>query len=166
MNKSHQQFMIDAIDIAKETFNKHDGGPIGAIIVKDNKVIGKGRSRVVLDNDPTAHAEIIAIRDACNNLGHYRLTHCILYTTSQPCPMCLSACYWAAIDQIFYACLIEDAQQIGFNDLFIQNELRKHENERQIKMTQILRETVLPLQQKWYLENKEWYNRIKDFKNE
>jgi len=115
MNK----YMDIAIDLSKDNFNKKYGGPFGACIVKDNKIIGKGINLVIKNSDPTAHAEIMAIRDACKNINSYDLSGCELYTSCYPCPMCLSAIIWANIKEVYYANTKEDAADIGFRDEFI-----------------------------------------------
>ena len=115
MNK----YMELANNLAKDNLKTNDGGPFGACIVKDNKIIGKGNNQVLKSNDPTAHAEINAIRDACKNINSYDLSGCILYTSCYPCPMCLSAIIWANIDEVYYGNTKEDADNIGFRDEFI-----------------------------------------------
>ena len=126
-------FMNRAIDMA----NKSEGGPFGAVITKDEKIIGVGNNRVTTTNDPTAHAEIIAIRNACNKINNFSLEDCILYTSCEPCPMCLSAIYWSHIDKIYYGNSRLDASKIGFDDDFIYNELNKDLSSRKIQMKQI-----------------------------
>ena len=105
-----------AIDEARKGIRRQHGGPFGSVIVKDGKVVGKGHNRVLKNNDPTCHGEISAIRDACDNLGTYDLTGCELYTTGEPCHMCLCACLWANISKVWYGCTIEDNGRIGFRD--------------------------------------------------
>jgi guanine deaminase len=112
MNK----FMDEAIDEALNGIHNGDGGPFGCVIVKDNKIIGRGHNHVVAHNDPTAHGEIVAIRDACKNIGSFSLKGCELYTTGEPCPMCLAAILWARIDKIYYGCRVADTAEIGFDD--------------------------------------------------
>jgi guanine deaminase len=111
------------------------GGPFGAVIVKDDKVIGEGHNKVVMSCDPTAHAEVIAIRNACQAIGSHSLQGCAIYTSCEPCPMCLSACYWAGIDRIYYANNRKDAAAIGFDDDFIYEEFAKSMTERRIPIT-------------------------------
>ena len=115
MNK----YMKIAIELAEESIKNHDGGPFGACIVKDGKIVGRGRNMVLKNNDPTAHAEVMAIRDACSNLGTYDLSGCELYTSCYPCPMCLSATIWANIKKVYYGNTKEDAASIGFRDDYI-----------------------------------------------
>ena len=115
MNK----FMEEAIELSEENFDKNYGGPFGACVVKDGKIIGKGMNKVIKNMDPTAHAEIIAIRNACKTLGTHDLTGCEIYTSCYPCPMCLSAIIWANIKKVYYGNTKEDADEIGFRDDFI-----------------------------------------------
>ncbi len=124
MNK----FMDVAIDLSDDNFEKNYGGPFGACIVKDGKIIGKGINRVIKDNDPTAHAEVVAIRNACKELGTHDLTGCEIYTSCYPCPMCLSAIIWSNIKKVYYANTKEDAANIGFRDDFIYDYLDKLSN--------------------------------------
>ncbi len=109
-------FMKEAINEARNGINKGDGGPFGCIIVKGGEIVGRGHNMVVSNNDPTAHGEISAIRDACKNLNTFSLEGCQLYTTAQPCPMCLAAILWARIDRVYYGCNVEDTANIGFDD--------------------------------------------------
>ena len=130
----HKKFMHLAIEIA----NKSKGGPFGAIIIdNNNNIIAKSSNSVTIDNDPTAHAEINAIRTACKNKNNFKLDDCILYTTCEPCPMCLSACYWANIKKIYYANTRQDAAEINFDDSFIYDEIIKDISERNIEMIKI-----------------------------
>ena len=108
-----------AIELSEESIRKHEGGPFGACIVKDGKVVGRGRNMVLKNNDPTAHGEVVAIRDTCSNLGTYDLTGCELYTSCYPCPMCLSATIWSNIKKVYYGNTKEDAANIGFRDDYI-----------------------------------------------
>ena len=113
------EYMKVAKDLAESNLNTNIGGPFGACVVKDNKIIGRGSNHVIQNNDPTAHAEIMAIRQACQNIGSYDLSDCELYTTCYPCPMCLSAIIWAKIKKVYYGNTREDAEMIGFRDEFI-----------------------------------------------
>ncbi len=122
------EFMDVAIDLSDDNFEKNYGGPFGACVVKDGEIIGKGINRVIKENDPTAHAEITAIRNACKKLGTYDLTGCELYTSCYPCPMCLSAIIWSNIKKVYYANTKEDAADIGFRDDFIYDYLEKLTN--------------------------------------
>lgn len=153
MNTSlHQQFMTAAIELA-QTSIEHCGGPFGAVIIKDGQIIGRGSNQVTRNNDPTAHAEIEAIRNACRNINRYALTGCTLYASSQPCPMCLSAIYWARIDKVYYANTYEDASKIGFDDAFIFRELRLPDEQKSITLARIkepdVREKALQVFQSW-----------------
>jgi Cytosine/adenosine deaminases len=129
-------FMKRAIELSIQNI-KNNGGPFGCIIVKENKIIAEGVNRVTFNNDPTAHAEIIAIRNACKKLNTFNLEKCELYTSCEPCPMCLSAIYWSHIDKIYYGNSRLDASKIGFDDDFIYNELNKDLSSRKIQMIQI-----------------------------
>lgn len=109
-------YMQTAIEEAVEGITLHHGGPFGAVVVRDGEIVGQGHNRVLANNDPTCHGEVSAIRDACAKLGTYDLTGCELYTTGEPCPMCLFACLWANIGRVYYGCTIEDNALIGFRD--------------------------------------------------
>lgn len=128
-----KDFIAHAIHLAKKHSASGLNGPFGAVIVRDEKIIGEGWNRVVSSNDPTAHAEVMAIRDACFHLGTYQLNGCTIYTSCEPCPMCLSAIYWARINKIVYACTSEDAANAGFDDQFIYNQLKELPEHRTIK---------------------------------
>jgi len=145
----HQQFMTQAIEQSENGMKNNDGGPFGAIVVKDGKIVGVGNNKVTSSNDPTAHAEVIAIRDACKNLNTFQLDGCVLYTSCEPCPMCLGAIYWARPDKVFYANTREDAAQIGFDDDFIYSEINLPMNERKIPFEQISREESLQVFRQW-----------------
>ena len=110
------RFMKIAIDEARDGIKKGHGGPFGTVIVKDGEIVGIGHNKVLLKNDPTCHGEVAAIRDACKNLNTYDLTGCELYTTGEPCHMCLCACMWANIDKVYYGCTVKDNEIIGFRD--------------------------------------------------
>ena len=129
-------FMKRAIELSIQNI-KNNGGPFGCIIVKENKIIAEGVNRVTFNNDPTAHAEIIAIRNACKKLNTFNLEKCELYTSCEPCPMCLSAIYWSHVDKIYYGNSRLDPSKIGFDDDFIYNELNKDSSSRKIQMKQI-----------------------------
>lgn len=126
-----------AVQLAYENVLAKNGGPFGAIIVKDGVIVGRGCNNVTTANDPTAHAEVQAIRDACRNLNSYQLTDCEIYTICEPCPMCIGALYWARPKVIYYACTKEDLACIGFDDHFIYQELALPMENRSIKMRQI-----------------------------
>ena len=133
----HKLFLQQAIELANENVSSHDGGPYGALIVKNNKLIAASGNRVTANIDPTAHAEIMAIRMACSKLNDFKLTGCTLYTSCEPCPMCLGAIYWARLDRVFYACNREDAANAGFDDSFIYNEIPKSPDQRNIAMLKL-----------------------------
>ena len=140
--------MIRAIELSIESVNV-GGGPFGCVIVKDDKVVAEGSNEVTLINDPTAHGEIVAIRHACKNLNNFNLSGCELYSTCEPCPMCLSAIYWARIDKIYYANTREDAQKIDFDDSLIYSEFNKNISERKILMIQMMRNEALKAFELW-----------------
>lgn len=140
MNKQDKEFMREAIRLSQKGMDNNEGGPFGAIVVKDGVIIGSGNNRVTSSNDPTAHAEVVAIRDACNKLGTFQLDDCIIYTSCEPCPMCLGAIYWARPKKIYYACSREDAAAIDFDDDFIYKEIPLPIDKRQIETTQLLQE--------------------------
>lgn len=138
--KHHQKFMLLAIKLANKNVLKAVGGPFGAVIVKDGKIIAKSANKVTLKNDPTAHAEISAIRIACKKLKTFDLKGCVIYTSCEPCPMCLSAIYWAHIDKVYYANTKEDAAKIGFDDQFIYDEIALPYEKRKLELKQLMRE--------------------------
>ena len=142
------KFMTRAIELSIESVNI-GGGPFGSIIVKDDKIIAEGSNEVTLINDPTAHGEIVAIRQACKNFNNFDLNGCELYSTCEPCPMCLSAIYWARIDKIYYANTRDDAQKIDFDDSLIYSEFNKNISERKIPMIQIMRDEALKAFELW-----------------
>ena len=126
------EFMNVAIELSDDNFEKNYGGPFGACIVKDGKIIGKGINKVIKENDPTAHAEIEAIREACKKINSYDLSGCELYTSCYPCPMCLSAIIWANIKKVYYANTKEDASDIGFRDDYIYDFIKKGMSDKNI----------------------------------
>ena len=142
------QFMKRAIELSIESVN-NGGGPFGCVIVKKNEIISEGSNKVTSTNDPTAHGEIVAIREACKSLNNFNLGGCELYSTCEPCPMCLSAIYWSRIDKIYYANTREDAEKIDFDDSFIYSEFQKKIDERKITMTQMMREEALKAFELW-----------------
>lgn len=133
--KLDETYLQQAIDLATLSATQ-SGGPFGAVVVQNGIVIGRGHNQVTETCDPSAHAEIVAIRDACKTLNTYQLNDCVIYSSCQPCPMCMSAIYWARIPQLFYAASAEDAAQAGFDDQFIYTELSKPESQRSIEITQ------------------------------
>ena len=143
-----QEFMRRAIQLSLESV-KHDGGPFGAVIVKEGKIIAEAANRVTLDNDPTAHAEVNAIRQAARSLGRFDLSGCDIYTSCEPCPMCLGAIYWAHLDHIYYGCNRRDAADAGFDDEFIYEELSLAPAERQKMMEVLLPDESLAAFRMW-----------------
>jgi len=142
------EFMKRAIELSIESANK-GGGPFGSVIVKDNKIIAEGSNKVTSTNDPTAHGEIVVIREACKKINNFSLNGCELYSTCEPCPMCLSAIYWARIDKIYYANTRKDAQKIDFDDSLIYLELQKNIDKRKIPMIQMMRNEALKAFELW-----------------
>ena len=149
---SKNKFMLRAIELSINSANG-TGGPFGCVIVKDDKIIAEGLNKVTFSNDPTAHAEIVAIREACKKLNTFNLSGCDLYASCEPCPMCLSAIYWSHVDNIFYANTRLDAKNIDFDDSFIYSEITKDLENRKIKMHQMHRDEALEAFKIW--ENKE-----------
>ena len=144
----NNKFMIRAIELSIDNVDK-GGGPFGCVIVKDEKIVAEGVNKVTTLNDPTAHGEIVAIRDACKKLNVFNLKGSELYSSCEPCPMCLSAIYWARIDKIYYANTREDAQKIDFDDSSIYSELKKNIQERKIQMVQMMRNEALKAFDLW-----------------
>ena len=141
-------FMMRAIELSIESA-KSKGGPFGSVIVKKNKIIAEGSNKVTSSNDPTAHGEVVAIREACKKLKTFDLSGCEIYTSCEPCPMCLSAIYWSRLDKIYYANTREDAKNIDFDDSFIYLEIPKKIGDRKIKMIQMLRDEALKSFEIW-----------------
>jgi guanine deaminase len=139
----HQKFMRIAIKLADQNVKKAIGGPFGAVIVKNGKIIAKSGNKVTLKNDPTAHAEVSAIRIACRKLETFDLQGCVIYTSCEPCPMCLSAIYWAHLDEVYYANTKEDAADIGFDDQFIYKEIALPFKKRRLPFCQLMRSEAL-----------------------
>jgi len=133
----HAQWMNEAIALARAGMREHAGGPFGAVVVTDNKIVGRGWNQVTSLLDPTAHAEVTAIRDACRNLKRFELRGCVLYTSCEPCPMCLSAIYWARLARIYFASTRKDAAQIGFDDDFIYQQIPMELSARSLPMIQL-----------------------------
>lgn len=143
MVERDKEFMRQAIALAQNGIDTNAGGPFGAIVVKNGEIIGEGCNRVTSTNDPTAHAEVVAIRNACAKLGSFQLDDCVIYTSCEPCPMCLGAIYWARPKQVFFACTREDAARIGFDDQFIYEEIEKNFENRQMKLVNLMRDQGL-----------------------
>lgn len=142
-------YIKKSIELSRTAIVNKTGGPFGAVIVLNNKIIGEGKNEVILRNDPTAHAEVLAIRNAAENIKNYDLSGAILYTSCEPCPMCLGAIYWARISSIFYANSREDAQSIGFDDAWIYEEFSKNMNKREIPTSQIKSPEAYKVFQEW-----------------
>lgn len=141
MEEQKRAFMRKAIELSLIGSQEGIGqGPFGAVIVKDGKIVGQGHNKVIAHNDPTAHAEVVAIRDACKNLGTYELQDCEIYTSCEPCPMCLSAIYWAKLGKIYYGNTRNDAAEIGFDDAFLYQEIPLPLSERKIAIEELSRE--------------------------
>lgn len=148
-NELKSQLMAQAIFLAQESVRSGKGGPFGAVIAKEGKIIAQAHNQVTSVNDPTAHAEILAIRAACQVLKTFQLKGCELYTSCEPCPMCLGAIYWARIDKVYYANTKEDAAQIGFNDQFIYEELKLPLSQRHLPMIQLMSTEASHAFQEW-----------------
>ena len=140
--EAKNKFMLRAIELSVKSANG-TGGPFGCVVVKNNKIIAEGSNNVTFSNDPTAHAEIVAIRNACKKLNTFNLSGCDIFTSCEPCPMCLSAIYWSHIDNIYYANTRDDAKKINFDDSMIYSEFSKKIEDRKIPIKQILREEAL-----------------------
>jgi len=150
MNGSDEQYLSEAIALAHAGMERGDGGPFGCVIVKDGRVVGRGNNRVTSTNDPTAHAEVVAIREACKALGDFQLTGCTLFTSCEPCPMCLGAIYWARPDRIVFAATREDAADAGFDDQLIYDELPLPPEQRRIPTKAlVLREEARAVFKAW-----------------
>ena len=149
MTEQDEQFMRRAIRLAQEGIDQNAGGPFGAVVVKNGEIIGEGHNRVTSTNDPTAHAEVVAIRNACARLETFQLDGCVIYTSCEPCPMCLGAIYWARPDRVFYAATREDAAAIGFDDQFIYEEMEKTFEHRQMKLVNLMRDEGLSVFENW-----------------
>src|SRR5215211_1742543 len=144
------ELMRRAIELAQAGVDANAGGPFGCVIARDGRIIGEGVNRVTSTNDPTAHAEVVAIRTACETLNSFQLSGCTIYTSCEPCPMCLGAIYWARPERIFIACDRNDAAQAGFDDAFIYDELCGNDlQNRKVPISMILRDESLEVFQNW-----------------
>ena len=141
--------MREAIGLAREGMRAGRGGPFGAVVVKEGRIVGRGANRVLSDRDPTAHAEIVALRDACRSLGSHELSGCEIYSSCEPCPMCLAALYWARVDRLWYAATQEDAAAAGFDDSLIYREVRELPRRRRLAMRPLLRDEAVGLFDEW-----------------
>jgi tRNA(Arg) A34 adenosine deaminase TadA len=144
-----EKFMQEAIALSKEGIQHQEGGPFGCVIVKDELIIGRGNNKVTSTNDPTAHAEIVAIRDACKNLNSFQLEGCEVYTSCEPCPMCLGAIYWARPAIIYFANTRQDAADIGFDDSMIYKEMAAEIKDRKIPLLSLSRAKALEVFTEW-----------------
>lgn len=149
MNAAHEQFMKRAIELARIGMDGGKGGPFGCVVVKDGRIIAEGNNQVTSTNDPTAHAEVVAIRNACTELAAFQLDGCSIYTSCEPCPMCLGAIYWARPDAVFFACTREDAASVGFDDELIYNEISMPNEKRTRVMVNLLRDEGIALFEAW-----------------
>lgn len=158
MTEDQEIFMKMAIELSQKGMDSGKGGPFGCIIVRNGVVVGKGSNSVSTTNDPTAHAEVMAIRDACQNLNNFQLEGCDIYTSCEPCPMCLGAIYWARPARVFYANSKTDAAEAGFDDQFIYDELDLPYNQRKIPFNQMLAKEAKVVFENWKKkENKTLY---------
>ena len=147
--ENKNKFMHEAVTAALKGMHNNEGGPFGCVIVKDGKIVGRGNNKVTSNNDPTAHAEIMAIRDACKNLNSFQLEGCEIYTSCEPCPMCFGAIYWARPDKVYYGCSQKDAADIDFDDEFIYKEIELPYDKRSIPFEQFARDIAIEPFQKW-----------------
>ena len=151
MNNKSKNFMTRAIELSLASV-RSNGGPFGCVIVKNNEIIAEGSNKVTIINDPTAHAEIVTIRKACKALNNFNLEGTEIYTSCEPCPMCLSAIYWSHIDKIYYGNTRLDAAKIGFDVNYIYNELNKQLSQRKIPMQQLNQENAIKVFKEWELK--------------
>ncbi|MCB1583547.1 MAG: nucleoside deaminase [Marinicella sp.] len=148
-NSQHLNFMKRAIDLARLGMENGAGGPFGCVVVKNNEIIAEGWNKVTSTNDPTAHAEVTAIRLACEKIGSFQLDDCVIYTSCEPCPMCLGAIYWARPKQVFYGCDRQDAANIAFDDQFIYDEIEAPIGSRKIPFQQIAQTEAINVFKAW-----------------
>lgn len=153
----NEQFMREAIQLSVDNVKSGRGGPFGAVIAKDGRIVATGVNMVTSTNDPTAHAEVVAIRNACKMLRSFQLTECELYTSCEPCPMCLGAIYWARPSRVYYGASRHDAAAIGFDDALIYEEIDKHLVDRRLPFQQLLPEEAQAGFRAW----QEWESRIR-----
>jgi tRNA(Arg) A34 adenosine deaminase TadA len=149
MPDTHEKFMRRAIELALKGVDENLGGPFGCVVVKDGEIIGEGSNQVTSTNDPTAHAEVVAVREACRKLNSFQLDGCSVYTSCEPCPMCLGAIYWSRPARIFVAATREDAAAAGFDDELFYTELERPNDERQLRMETLLREESKVVFKRW-----------------
>ncbi len=141
--------MKEAIELSRRGISTNEGGPFGCVIVRAGEIVGRGWNMVTSTNDPTAHAEVVAIRDACKNLGSFQLNDCEIYTSCEPCPMCMGAIYWARPTKVYYANTKEDAASVGFDDSFIYDEMNCAIPVRKIKMERLGGEDAIKVFEEW-----------------
>jgi guanine deaminase len=144
-----EKFMREAILLSQNAIDKNEGGPFGCVVVRGDEIVGRGNNKVTTSNDPTAHAEVVAIRDACKNLGTFQLDDCEIYTSCEPCPMCLGAIYWARPKAIYYANNRNDAANAGFDDSMIYDEINCAIDDRKITMKELSREEANKVFENW-----------------
>jgi pyrimidine deaminase RibD-like protein len=144
-----EKFMMEAIALSKKGVENNEGGPFGCIVVKGDRIVGRGNNKVTSTNDPTAHAEVVAIRDACKNLNTFQLNDCEIYTSCEPCPMCLGAIYWARPEKVYYGNSRKDAADINFDDSMIYEELLKNMEERKIPISSLCRDEAIKVFDMW-----------------
>jgi guanine deaminase len=149
LNQHEVEFMREAIRLSASNLGKPSGGPFGAVVVKDGKIVGKGANSVTSTNDPTAHAEVVAIRDACKNLGTFQLDGCDIYSSCEPCPMCLGAIYWARPARLFYAANREDAALAGFDDSYIYKQVSLEPDRRDLPTVNLIPEEAIAVFKVW-----------------
>ena len=150
---NHEDFMQKAVELSLENMRAGKGWPFWAVVVKDWKIVWQWANHVTSENDPTAHAEIVAIRDACKNLGSFQLDDCIIYTSSEPCPMCMAAIYWARPKAVYFANTIRDAAKIWFDDSFIYEELEKKLNDRSLPIERMHNDDAIKVFEEWKNKN-------------
>ena len=153
MDTHHENYMTEAIRLAKMNMKNGHGGPFGCVIVKDGEIIASAYNEVLINNDPTAHAEMLAIRRACKKLNSHQLEGCEIYTTCEPCPMCLGAIYWSRPQKVYYAASRNDANQAGFDDEYIYRQLSLPNSERLIPFEQMSRDKVRKIFSEWSHKN-------------
>lgn len=149
ITEDDKRFMRRAIELAMQSVQKNGGGPFGCVVVRNGVVIGEGRNLVTSTNDPTAHAEVVAIRNACLNIGAFQLENCSIYTSCEPCPMCLGAIYWSRPEKIFIGCTRKDAAAFGFDDAFIYDEIGLDPAKRSIPAIELLNDEAIECFKAW-----------------
>src|SRR5712675_1104687 len=149
LQPDEKNFLERAIFLSRQGMESGQGGPFGCVIVKDNEIVGEGTNRVTSSNDPTAHAEVVAIREACGKLKSFQLSGCGLYTTCEPCPMCMALVYWAHLDKVYYANTAADAAKIGFDDARIYQELKLPHAQRSLPLIQMMRQDAMAAFTAW-----------------